>query len=117
MLPADAGARVSAKSKPGLPPWVEGFVLVFVRESTLWPVLLVLVGHAAAFLGMAMLLGLRDRRISALLLLALLAVGSLRAAAAEISALRRPGALTGLLAGVWVTSAGLAWLAHHHGVF
>lgn len=117
MLRADGGARVSAKSEPGLPPWVERFVLVFVRESTLWPVLLVLVGHAAAFLGMAMLLGLRDRRIAALLALALLAVGSLRAASVEIAALRRPGALTGLIASVWLSSAALAWLAHHNEVF
>jgi hypothetical protein len=100
-----------------LPPWVDRFVLVFVRESTLWPVLLVLIGHAAAFLGMAMLLGLRDGRIPSLLLLALLAVASLRASAVEFGARRRPGALTGLIGSVWLASAGLAWLAHHYGVF
>jgi len=108
---------VSPEPKPGLPPWVERFVLVFVRESTLWPVMLVLVGHAAAFLGMAMLLGLRDRRLPALLLLALLMVGTLQAVRIEVAGERRPGALTGLLAGIWVSSAGLAWIAHHYGVF
>lgn len=108
---------MSAEPSQELPAWVERFVLVFVRESMLWPVLLVLVAHAAAFLGMAMLLALRERRIPALAALALLLVGSARVVWFEVSLRRRPGALTWLLAVVWSSSAALAWLAQHYGAF
>jgi hypothetical protein len=64
-----------------------------------------------------MLVGLRDRRIPPTLLLALLAVGSLRAGAAEFGAERRLGPLAALIASVWLSAVGLAWLADHYGVF
>ena len=35
--------------------WVDRFILPFVRESTLWPVLIVLVAHVVAFVAPALL--------------------------------------------------------------
>ncbi|MDJ0851289.1 MAG: hypothetical protein QNK04_23190 [Myxococcota bacterium] len=96
--------------------WVDRFVLVFVRESTLWPVALVVIGHAIAFLGPLMLWSVRDGLRLATVTLVLLVLLSLAAMAWE---LRRagPGALTGLLASTWALSLAAAVVADRYGLF
>ena len=52
-----------------------------MREPSLWPVLLVLIGYAAAFVAPMLLLGLRDGRpgaMAVLLAVALLTAASVR---------------------------------------
>lgn len=95
------------------PSRVDRWVLVFVREPTLWPVLVVLIGHAVALLAPLLLWALRDGRSGPLVLLSLLGAGSLSGVAWELRR-RGPGALTGLLASTWLLSAGAAWLANRH---
>ena len=96
------------------PSWVDRAVLPFVFEPTLWPVLLVVIGHAVAFVTPALLWALRDGRPAAqaaLLLLGLLTVRTLRF---ELGRQRRPGALTGIWGAIWLLSGALAVFAHRH---
>lgn len=95
------------------PTWVDRFVLVFVREPTLWPVLVVVVGHAIAFLAPLFLWSLRDRGTTAIVTLVVLVGLSGTAGRWELQR-RGPGALTGLLASTWVLSAAAAWVADHY---
>ena len=105
---ADAEARL---------PFAERWIAPFVREPLLWPVALVLVAHAVAFLAPVFLLGLRDHRISALGALAGITVLSGAAVRAELARRRKPGVVCGLIATIWLLAAAAAWLAHATGIF
>lgn len=96
---------------------LERFVLPYLRDPTLWPVLLVVIGHAAAFLVPMLLLGLRDRRPSALAALLGAAVLTGAGVRAEARAVGRPGAFSGALAATWLLAAGAAFAAHRYGIF
>lgn len=98
-------------------PFAERWIAPFVREPMLWPVGLVAVAHAVAFLAPVLLLSLRDRKLSALGALALLLVASGDAVRREIARRRRPGVVCGLLAAIWALSALAAFAAHRTGIF
>ena len=98
-------------------PFAERWVAPFVREPLLWPVAIVLVAHAVAFLAPVQLLALRDRRIGALGALAGLVVLSGAAVRSELARLRRPGLVCALLAIIWVLAAAVAFVAHSTGIF
>jgi hypothetical protein len=109
-------------SAPEPPPeesgdWVDRYFLPFVREPTLWPVLIVVIGHAAAFITPVILIGVRDRGVFALA--ALLAVAGLSLSVVRFELRERGGigGLTAVLAAVWITSAALAWVADATGIF
>ena len=61
------------RPEPAPRDWIDRFILPFVREPTLWPVLIVLIAHAVAFLGPAMLFAVRDQGRGSIAVLALLA--------------------------------------------
>jgi hypothetical protein len=119
------GSRVGGKSRrtganrgDATPPdRVERFILPFVREPTLWPVLLVVIGHAAAAIAPAMLLAVRDRNPTAWLALVVLAALSVSVPVYEVDRQRRPGALSAIVLVAWLLGAGLALVAHHYGAF
>lgn len=96
--------------------WVDRYILVFVRESTLWPVAMVVIGHAVAFLGPLMLWSVRDGQSLATGTLVFLVLSSLAAMGWE---LRRSGlgALNGLLVSTWALSVAGALVADHYGFF
>jgi hypothetical protein len=98
-------------------PFAERWVAPFVREPLLWPVGLVLVVHAVAFLAPVLLLGLRDRRFGALGALALILVMSGDAARRELARRGRPGVVCGLLATIWGLAVLTAIAAHRTGIF
>jgi hypothetical protein len=104
------------EAQPSNDPIVERVVMPFVRESTLWPVLIVLVAHVALAIAMALLLALRDRRIASMAALAGL-VGLTVAAVSKELRRGRPGVLCGLLLASWLLGAALATVADHYGVF
>ena len=98
-------------------PFAERWVAPFVREPLLWPVGVVIIAHAVAFLAPVMLLGLRDRRISALGALAGIAVLSGAAARAELARRHKPGVVCALLAVIWLFAGATAFAAHRAGIF
>lgn len=95
------------------PTRVDRWILVFVREPTLWPVLLVVIGHAVALLAPLLLWALRDGQRGPAVTLALL--GALSATGVVWELRRRgPGALTGLLVSTWLLSGTGALLAQRY---
>ncbi len=112
MSEPDTGATVSPYD-----PWVERWILPFVRESTLWPILLVIIGHAAAFLTAALLIALRDRRPAAGVALLGLLFLSASVVRYEWTRVGRPAALAGVLLATWLLSGALAFVADRYGVF
>jgi hypothetical protein len=113
----DAGGRPPAPDPFDGPSWIDRWLLPFVREPTLWPVLLVLLLHGAAFLAPLLLLLLRDGEASALV--GLLPAVALSGAGvwAELRARRRAGALSGVVAATWLLGAGAAVVADRTGIF
>jgi hypothetical protein len=92
-------------------------MLPFFRDSTLWPVLLVVIGHGVALLAPLLLLSLRERRLPALAAIALLGLGTLRAVRAEYGWRGRPGPLGATLLVTWLLGAAGALLLDHRGLF
>ena len=92
--------------------WVDRFILPFVREPTLWPVLIVLVAHAVAFIGPAMLFAIRDGGPGSRTTLALLALLSALVIRFEWRRDHHLASLTALTALTWLGSLAFAYLAH-----
>ena len=101
----------------GHSPWAERWLLPFVRDSTLWPVLLVAIAHAAAFLAPVLLLALRDQRIPAQAVLLLLAAFTINGVWGEIRRRDRVGALNVVVLCIWLLSVVLAVVADRYGIF
>ncbi len=97
--------------------WVDRFILVFVHESMLWPILVVIIGHVVVFTAPALLLALRDGRASAFAALLLLGFFSVQIVRFDLRRSGRLGALSALVTVVWVLSVALAWVAHETGIF
>jgi len=117
--PVTSIAHARARKPNGSEPVdrVERHILPFIQESTLWPVLLVVIGHAGVVIALAILMAVLDRNPIAWLALAALAVLSLRVPAYEVNRWRRPGALSAIALSVWLLAAGLAAVAHHYGAW
>lgn len=98
-------------------PFAERWLMPFVREPLLWPVGIVIVAHAIAFLAPVLLLALRDRRLGALGALSGILVLSGDAARRELARRRRPGIVCALLASIWVGATAAAVAAHRTGIF
>jgi uncharacterized membrane protein len=96
---------------------VDRFVLVFLRESTLWPILIVIVGHVVVFVAPVLLLAVREHRTSAFIVIAGFCLGTIRMVRFDK---RRSGGLSqlsALAAVTWVLILGTAALAHRTGIF
>jgi len=97
--------------------FVERWLMPFISDSALWPILVVVLAHATILLGSALILSVRDRSIGAMLAVAAISVLSFEGIRNEVRARRRPGPLTGLAAIVWLSSAVAAWAADRAGLF
>ncbi len=106
--------REAPESDANQPSWVDRAILPFVFEPTLWPVLLVVIGHAIAFVTPALLWALRDGRPAAQAALLLLGLFTVRTLQFEMGRQRRPGALTAIWAAIWALSGVLAVVAHRY---
>jgi hypothetical protein len=113
---ADPGARQDAEPDPNLP-FAERWIAPFVREPLLWPVAVVIIAHAVAFLAPVLLLGVRDRRISALGALAGILVLSGSAVRGELARRHKPGVVCGILGVIWVFAIATAFVADRTGIF
>ncbi|MDJ0868050.1 MAG: hypothetical protein QNK03_18235 [Myxococcota bacterium] len=95
---------------------LERGLLPFVREPTLWPVGLVLLAHAWAFLAPLMLFATRDGKPLAAALLVLAALPTLAALRWEWRERGRPAVLSAVAAATWLGSAVAALAAGHYEV-
>ena len=96
---------------------IDRFILPFLQEPSLWPVVAVAIGHAGVLIALAILESLRDGNPLGWLAIAALVFLSLRVPAYEIRRWRRPGALSVITALSWLVAAGLATVANHYGAY
>ncbi|MEE9608958.1 MAG: hypothetical protein V3U03_14560 [Myxococcota bacterium] len=97
--------------------WCERTALLFVHEPTLWPVLMVLIGHFAALVAPLLLLGLRDGHGGAQGAVAALGALTALGLRGELRRRGRPGALGALALGTWLLTGAAAFAADRYGIF
>jgi hypothetical protein len=97
--------------------FVERWLMPFLRDSALWPILIVVLVHATILLAPALILAFRERSVGAMLALAAFFFLSFEGIRNEVRTRRRPGALTALTAIVWVGGGIVAWAADRVGLF
>lgn len=97
--------------------WVDRWILPAVRESTLFPLLLVVIGHVVAFVAPALLFAVRDRQIGARLAVLALAVLTFGCVRFEFRRHRRPDLLSAILLATWLASGAAAWACDRYGLF
>lgn len=87
-----------------------------LREPSLWPLWLVVMGHAVAFLTPVVVFALRDRGLPALAALAILLVATGSRIHADLETRGGIVLLTRILLAIWVLAGITAWAAAHWGV-
>lgn len=96
---------------------VERAIATLFEESTLWPLLVVVLGHVAAFLAPVVLLAVRERRPAGALALVGAIFLSGVAVRAEWSRTGRPGPQAAFVALSWLVTGVFAWAANRWQVF
>jgi hypothetical protein len=94
--------------------WVDRYLLPAVREFTLFPLLLVVIGHVVAFIAPALLFALRDRSFGAMLALFAMGVLTVQCVRFEVARHGRPDILSGILLATWLASGAAAWACDHY---
>lgn len=98
------------------PEWVRDWVIPYLDDSILWPVAISLLGHVVVVIVPLMLDVYRAGTVSsAVVLLVMLGVSGWLVRL-ELRAIKRPGALTGVLGAMWLVSLPFAWFAESTGV-
>ena len=97
--------------------WVDRWILPAMRELTLLPLVLVVVGHVVAFVAPLMIGAIRDRTLGAQLGMFLLAVLTFECVRFEVRRHGRPDLLSAWVGATWITSIGVAWACNHYGLF
>lgn len=116
--PGPARLRVVPPSPPSpWPEWIDTWILPYLQESALWPVLVAVLGHVVVGLVPLLLAVVRSGSVPAGLALGGLGLGSLGLCAVEARHLRRPGIVCGVTAATWACAIGLAWLCERTGVW
>ncbi len=90
-------------------------MLPYVRNPSLWPVLVALLGHVVIVIAPLMLAVWRVGSVAAGVVLVALAALTLGACVVEARALKRPGGVGVSLALTWAAALGVAWLAESTG--
>lgn len=116
-MPDRPPLRVVESPPPGWPEWMENWVIPYVREPALWPVLLALLGHVVVALVPMMLATVRDQAGWAILGLLALSALSAWLVGFEVRRFHRPRGVTLAVVSTWLVSVGLAWLADRTGTF
>jgi hypothetical protein len=96
------------------PHGVDMWIMPYLRDSSLWPVLVVLVLHVVAFVVPVLLFAARDRRTGAIFALGVLMLLTLRGFRWEIRSREKFGAISWLIVATWITSLLAAYLANRY---
>lgn len=113
---SDGAAPQRADDEAGLDK-VDRFVLIFLRESTLWPILIVIVGHIVVFIAPVLLLATRDRRPSAMAMTVVLGWLSFSLVRFDRKRSGKLAQLSALALVVWMLAIATAVVAHWTGIF
>lgn len=94
--------------------WIDRYLLPAIRESTLFPLLLVVIGHVVAFIAPALLFSLRDRSFGAMFALFAIGVLTVQCVRFEVGRHGRPDVLSAIIGATWVASGAAAWACDHY---
>ncbi len=89
--------------------WIDRYLLPAIRESTLFPLLLVVIGHVVAFIAPALLFALRDRSVAAMLALFAIGILTVQCVRFEVGRHGRPDVLSAIILSTWLASGAAAW--------
>lgn len=95
---------------------LERAVLPYLREQTLWPVLVAILVHVIALLAPLLVLGFRDGHGWSLFGVGVFAVASLSLVALDVRERGRPGLVAGFFAMVWLLCGVGAFAVLHFGI-
>ena len=98
------------------PHWMEKWVLPFLSDTALWPVVVAGIGHIVALLALVLLTAWRKPLPIGAFGAGLLFLLTAKIAWTEIRFYKRPGPMTAFLALCWALSIGSAIFADHHGL-
>ena len=101
---------------PAWPDWLEQWVIPYVRDPVLWPVVIAVMGHVVVAVTALELAVWRVGSVGSGLIVLALAVGSIAATGFETRRFGRPGPVSLTLALSWAASIGFAWLAERTGI-
>lgn len=112
----DRGLDVTDDELPGWPPFVSTWILPYLGEPGLWPVLVAILGHVVVLIA-PMLLGIwRGAAIMAVPLTAVL-MGSFSLIRMEVRSIGRPRWFTFTVVGCWVGAVLVAYITGVNGIF
>ena len=96
--------------------WVDRWILPALRELTLLPIVLVVVGHLVAFVAPMLIYALRDRSLGAqIAVLGMLAL-TFECARFEFRRYGRPALLSAWIGATWLASIAAAWACNHYSI-
>ena len=122
-LPAGEGSFMSSSGEPSdeREPrgelWVDRWILPALRELTLLPLVLVVVGHMVAFVAPTLIFALRDRRMGAQMAVFALLTLTFGCVRFEIRRHGRPALLSAWVGGAWIAAIAAAWACSRYSLF
>jgi hypothetical protein len=96
------------------PQGVDLWVMPYIRDSSLWPVLIVLIVHVVAFIAPLLLYAVRDQRTGPIIAMLFIAGMTLRGFRWEIRTRNEFGAISWLIVVSWIASFVAAYFADRH---
>lgn len=96
------------------PHGVDLWIMPYIRDVSLWPVLVVLIVHVVAFVTPVLLYAIRDSRTGPIFAIGIVVLLSLRGIYWEIRSRKTFGAISWLIVVSWVSSFVAAYFANLH---
>jgi hypothetical protein len=96
--------------------WVDRWILPALRELTLLPIVLVVVGHLVAVVTPALIGALRDHKIAAQMAVIGLLVLTFGCVRFEVRRHGRPDLISAWIGATWLTSIAAAWACNRYSI-
>ena len=122
-LPAREGGFMARSGEPGdeREPrgelWVDRWILPALRELTLLPLVLVVVGHVVAFAAPTLIFAMRDRKIGAQMAVFALIALTFGCVRFEVRRHGRPALLSAWIGATWLAAIAAAWACDRYSLF
>ncbi len=97
--------------------WVDRWILPALRESTLLPLVLVMIGHMVAFVAPTLVFALRDGEIGARMAVLGLIALTFPCVRFEVRRHGRPGLLSAWIGATWLAVIAAAWACSRYSLF
>ena len=122
-LPARERGFLSRSGEPGNEReprgelWIDRWIAPALRELTLLPLVLVVVGQVVAIVAPTLIFAIRDRRIGAQMAVFALTALTFGCVRFEIRRHGRPSLLSGWIGGAWLAAIAAAWACDRYSLF